>query len=150
MERKESGEMYLESIYVLSQNSDFVRAADVARYMGYSEPSVCRAVRNLKNGGYLSQGPSKRLHLTDFGKQCAQMIHERHTVLTAFLKAIGVSESIASEDARSLGHCASEESYQAIRKLLLMIENDTKFPYNISWDIAHQQQESDAECRTSF
>ena len=130
MDLKESGEMYLETIYILSRNSDCVRAADVARYMGYSGPSVCRAVRNLKDGGYLSQGPNKRLFLTDFGKERAQMIYERHTVLTAFLKAIGVSESVASEDACKLEHYTSEESYQAIRKLLLVIENDSKFLYN--------------------
>ena len=96
---QESGEMYLETIYLLSQKQSSVRSLDVAEYMGFSKPSVSRAVNLLKQGGYLSADEDGTLVLTAEGKQLAAKIYERHTILTAFLVGLGVDEAVASEDA---------------------------------------------------
>ena len=127
MQLKESGEMYLETVYLLSQERKSVRSVDVARYMGFSGASVCRAVRILQDLGYLKKDRSKCLLLTKAGKTRAQMIYERHAVLTAYLKTIGVSACVASEDACKLEHYMSEETFQAIhRQLREMTENQNE------------------------
>ena len=90
MSLQESGEMYLESIYVLTRNNPHVRSIDVCEYMGYSKPSVSRAMGLLKKGGYLTMAEDGLLALTDEGKQAAKKIFERHTIITEFLKALGV------------------------------------------------------------
>ena len=118
MKLQESGEMYLETILILSQERSSVRAIDVAEYMGFSKASVSRAVGILKKCGYLNLGANGSLVLTDAGNCRAQMIYERHTVLTAFLKEIGVSDTIAAEDACKLEHYMSNETFQAIRRQL--------------------------------
>ena len=115
MRLQESGEMYLESIYVLSQKGGHVRSIDISEYMGYSKPSVSRAVSLLKNGGYIVMDKDNFISLTESGLEIAEKIYERHTVLTAMLVRMGVSEEIASEDACRMEHAISDETFEAIK-----------------------------------
>ena len=115
MRLQESGEMYLESIYVLSQKGGNVRSVDISEYMGYSKPSVSRAVSLLKNGGYIVMDKDNFISLTESGLEIAQKIYERHTVLTAMLVRMGVSEETASEDACRMEHAISDETFEAIK-----------------------------------
>ena len=112
----ESAEMYLETIYTLARERGSVRSIDVAEHMGYSKPSVSRAVGLLKSGGYLIMEPDGSLVLTDEGAAIARNIYERHTVLTAMLTRLGVDPKTAAEDACRIEHVISEESFLAIRK----------------------------------
>ena len=114
MALQESGEMYLEAIYVLSQKSPAVHSVDVAEYLGYSKPSVSRAVGLLKNGGYLTV-ESGHLTLTQEGKEVGRKIFERHKVLTRCLMALGVDVATAAEDACRLEHAISDTSFAAIK-----------------------------------
>ena len=114
----ESAEMYLETIYQLSQKNPSVRSIDVAEHMGYSKPSVSRAVGLLKQGGYLTMEPDGSLILTEAGLAAAKNIYERHTVLTRLLMRLGVAEEIASEDACKVEHVISQETFSAIKKYL--------------------------------
>lgn len=118
MNLHESGEMYLETIYVLTQKSPHIRSIDVAESMGYSKPSVSRAVGLLKNGGYLNMAPDGTLSLTEEGKEVALRIYERHTILSKLLMAIGVSEETAANDACKIEHVISQETINAIRKYI--------------------------------
>ena len=111
----ESAEMYLETIYELSQSQSSVRSIDVAESMGYSKPSVSRAVGLLKNGGFITVDHSGHITLTDTGRSVAEKIYERHTVLTNFLVKLGVDPAVATEDACKLEHAISDESLQAIK-----------------------------------
>lgn len=111
----ESAEMYLETIYELSLSSSSVRSIDVAESMGYSKPSVSRAVGLLKQGGYLITDKDGFLVLTDSGLAIAQNIHERHKVLSQLLEAIGVDKKTAAEDACKIEHVISEATFQAIK-----------------------------------
>ena len=112
---QESGEMYLETIYVLSQKSDKVRAIDVGEYMGFSKPSVSRALGLLKNGGYVITDNNGYLFLTGYGKEVAEKIYERHEILTKFLTSLGIDEETASNDACKIEHVISDESFEAIK-----------------------------------
>ena len=114
----ESAEMYLETIYELSQKNPSVRSIDVAESMGYSKPSVSRAVGLLKQGGYLLMDKDGFLTLTDSGVEVAKKIFERHTVLSKMLMALGVSEETATEDACKIEHVISDETFDAIKKYL--------------------------------
>ncbi len=113
---QESGEMYLETIYILSQSGKNVRAIDVGEYMGYSKPSVSRAVGILKKGGYLESDADGFLVLTEEGRQVAEKTYERHRLLTKFFVALGVSEQTASEDACRIEHIISDETFAALKK----------------------------------
>lgn len=115
---KESGEMYLESIYILSKNNPTVRSIDIAEHMNYSKPSVSRAVGLLKNTGHITIGPDGYINLTDLGKKTAKRIFERHTILTKMLVALGVSEQTASEDACKMEHVISDETFAAMKEHL--------------------------------
>ena len=115
MSLHESAEMYLESIYQLSQKNSSVRSIDVAEYMGYSKPSVSRAVGLLKQGGYLTVDKDGFLILTESGLASAEKIFERHKVLTDMLTALGVPEEIAAEDACRIEHVISDETFAAIK-----------------------------------
>ena len=95
----ESAEMYLETIYQLSLERQTVRSVDVAETMGYSKPSISRAVGLLKQGGYLLMDKDGSLTLTESGREIAKKVFERHTILTTILTRLGVSEETASEDA---------------------------------------------------
>ena len=111
----ESGEMYLEAILVLSKKSGFVRSVDVGEYLGYSKPSVSRAMGILRKGEYVVMEKDGAITLTDQGRQIAEMIYERHTVLSQLLMQLGVSEATATADACKLEHAISDESFQAIK-----------------------------------
>ena len=115
MHLQESGEMYLETIYVLSKNG-VVRSLDVAEYMGFSKPSVSRAVGILKEGGYIHVDKEGFITLLPAGREVAHKIYERHTVLTKTLMKIGVDEKTAAEDACKMEHDISDESFEAIRR----------------------------------
>lgn len=115
MHLQESGEMYLETIYVLSQKSNAVRSLDVAEYMGFSKPSVCRAVGLLKGGDYIVVDKDGYITLTSAGLDVAKKIYERHTVLTEFLVRLGVNSETAAEDACKIEHDISDESFNAIK-----------------------------------
>ncbi|MGI5968736.1 MAG: metal-dependent transcriptional regulator [Lachnospiraceae bacterium] len=116
MHLQESGEMYLETIYILSKKSSYVRSIDVGEYMGYSKPSVSRAVSILKKGGYVLMDDNGHLTLTDTGLEIAQKIYERHTTLTDFLIRLGVNEKTAAEDACKMEHDISDETFAAMKK----------------------------------
>lgn len=116
MHLQESGEMYLETLYILSHKSNAVRQLDIAEYMNYSKPSVNRAIGLLKNGGYIESDSEGFLHLTDAGTEVAEKIYERHTLLTQFFIHIGVPEDIAAEDACKIEHDISDTTFEALKK----------------------------------
>lgn len=115
MALQESGEMYLETIYVLSQTHTNVRAVDVGEELGYSRPSVSRALHLLKDEGLIKNDEYGFVKLTEAGKVLAKRIYERHTVLTKILIDLGVDEKTASEDACRLEHYISDTSFDAIK-----------------------------------
>lgn len=121
----ESGEMYLEAILVLSK-SGFVRSVDVAEYLGYSKPSVSRAVGILRKGGYILMDKDGGLTLTEQGEKIASMIYERHTILSQILMRLGVPEKTATEDACRLEHAISDESFQAIKRYVAEVAQKTE------------------------
>ena len=112
----ESGEMYLETILRLSHKNAYVRSIDVAEEMGFSKPSVSRAMGLLRSGGYLIMEPDGKLILTDKGRAAAENIYERHQVLSDALIQLGVSPETAMQDACRVEHYISEETFQAIKK----------------------------------
>ena len=116
MALQESGEMYLESIARLKDQKGFVRAVDVCEYMGFSKPSVSRAMGLLKDGGYIVVAKDGGIDLTELGKSVAQKVYERHVLLTSVLKAIGVSDEIADEDACKIEHVISDETFQKLKE----------------------------------
>ena len=118
MHLQESGEMYLETIYVLSKKTGNVRSVDVGEYMGYSKPSVSRAVGLLKKADYVTVDGSGYITLTEKGKAEAEKIYDRHRVIAKILMEIGVDENIATEDACKIEHVISDESIDAIKKHL--------------------------------
>ncbi len=120
MRLQESGEMYLETIYVLSQQMNIVRSIDVVEHMGYSKPSVSRAVRLLKSNGYLTVEDSGALILTESGKAIGEKIYARHKLLTELLVRIGVDRETAAEDACKMEHTISDTTFNALRKHLNM------------------------------
>lgn len=116
MALQESGEMYLESIYVLTKKNKNVLSIDVCEYMGYSKPSVSRAVKILRENGYITVEAGGNLALTPQGLSVAESIYQRHTILTRFLENLGVNSETASADACKIEHVISEESFEAIKK----------------------------------
>jgi Mn-dependent DtxR family transcriptional regulator len=114
MHLKESGEMYLETLLILSKKQSGVRSIDLVDYMGFTKPSVSRAVGLLKDGGYIIVDDDGFLHFTAAGKEIAEKIYTRHIALTDFLVSIGVDKKVAAEDACKIEHDISEESFQAI------------------------------------
>ena len=111
----ESGEMYLEAVFVLAKSHGNVRSIDVSEYLGYSKPSVSRAMGILRSGDYIIMEKDGSITLTDTGREIAEKIYERHTVLTKVLVQIGVSPETAAADACKLEHAISDESFQAIK-----------------------------------
>ena len=118
MHIQESGEMYLETIHVLYKKNGHVRSIDISEHMGYSKPSVSRAVGILKNGGYIQVDKDGYITLTDSGMAVAEKIYERHTLLTELLMKLGVSQETAAEDACKIEHAISDETCQAIKLFL--------------------------------
>ena len=122
MHLQESGEMYLESIHVLLHQRGQVRAVDVSEYMGYSKPSVSRAIGILKKQEYITVDKFGAITLTDKGRERAQYIFERHTCLTKMFTLLGVNEETAAEDACRVEHYISDETFQAIKRRLAQYE----------------------------
>lgn len=116
MQLQESGEMYLETILILTETSSHVRSIDVCEYMGFSKPSVSRAIGLLKNGGYVNVDSDGYLTLTPDGLEVAKKVYERHGLLTDFLISLGVSHEIASADACKIEHVLSDETVEAIKR----------------------------------
>ena len=111
-----SGEDYLEAILILQKKSDLVRSVDVARHMGVSKPSVCHAVANLRDGGFLTMDEDHFLHLTDIGCDVAEKIYERHCFFTEQLIAAGVDPELAKIDACRMEHVISEETFRRLKE----------------------------------
>ena len=118
MRLQESGEMYIESIYVLNKKMGNVRSIDVCEHLGYSKPSVSRAMSLLKKGGFVSADKNGYLTLTDAGREVAEKMYQRHTILSELLISLGVSEETAIDDACKIEHHISDESFNAIKKYL--------------------------------
>lgn len=116
MHLQESGEMYLETIYILTKKNHDVRSLDVAEYMNFSKPSVSRAVGLLKQGEYITVDQKGYLHLTAMGEEIAAKIYERHMLLTEFLMRLGVDRETASADACKIEHDISDKSFEAIKR----------------------------------
>lgn len=112
----ESGEMYLETIFILSQKGDLVRSVDVGEYMGFSKPSVSRAMGLLRKDGYIKIDRQGGIRLTPQGRAAADSIFDRHNTLTALLTKLGVSPELAERDACRMEHYMSEETFLAIKK----------------------------------
>ena len=112
----ESGEMYMEAVLVLKQKTGFVRSVDVAEYLGYSKPSVSRAMGILRKEEYLTVDSDGGITLTDKGREVAEMIYERHTLLTRLLTELGVPEEVAAADACKIEHDISPETFEAIKQ----------------------------------
>ena len=115
MKLQESGEMYLETILVLSERMPHVRSIDVCEEMGYSKPSVSRAMSILRNSGYVIMDDNGYLHLTESGMEVATKIYDRHNTLSAFLTSIGVEETTAADDACRIEHVISDDTMAAIK-----------------------------------
>ena len=118
MHIQESGEMYLETIHVLYKKTGAVRAIDVCEHMGYSKPSVSRAMRILKNAGYIEVDKHGFITLTESGLDVANRMYERHTLLTELFIRLGVDETTAADDACKIEHHISEQSFEAIKNYL--------------------------------
>lgn len=121
MQLQESGQMYLETILILSKKSNSVRSIDISEYMSFSKPSVSRAVNLLKDGGYILISKEGYITLTASGREIAEKIYERHTILTKCLIALGVSEETAAEDACKIEHDISDETFSAIKSHVIKI-----------------------------
>lgn len=116
MNLHESGEMYLETILILTRQKPHVRSIDIAEYMNYSKPSISRAVNLLKSDNYIKIDDSGFITLTETGRAVAEKIYERHTYISKFLVSIGVSKEVADADACAIEHIISDESFAAIKK----------------------------------
>lgn len=118
MEIHESAENYLETILMLSKSKGNVRSIDIANELMFSKPSVSVAMKNLRQNGYITVGDDGLISLTDSGLEIAEKMYERHTILSQWLAALGVSEAVAIEDACRIEHVISAESFDAIKKLV--------------------------------
>lgn len=116
MSGNESAENYLETILVLSKRLPVVRSVDICAELGYKKSSVSIAMKNLREKGHITVTDAGFIYLTDSGKEIAEMIYERHELLSAWLVKLGVSESVATEDACKMEHVISKESFEAIKK----------------------------------
>ena len=114
MALQESGEMYLETILILSRRGGCVRSVDISEYMGYSKPSVSRAVGLLKAGNYIVIDDDGHITLTEAGQKTAEKIMRRHELLTELLVSLGVDRKVAAADACKMEHVISDETYEAI------------------------------------
>ena len=122
MSMQESGEMYLEAIYVLIQKNGNARSVDVSDYLGYSKPSVSRAMGILRTGGFVLMDPDGSLSLTETGREIAEKIFERHTLLSQLLMELGVPEGTAIADACKMEHAISDESFQALKRHMAQLK----------------------------
>lgn len=118
MNLQESGEMYLETILILSKQKTDLHQIDICEEMGFSKPSVSRAMGLLRDGGYIEIDDHSHIHLSDLGREIAEKIYERHTVLTKFFESLGVSRDVAVNDACKIEHVISDESFNAVKKTI--------------------------------
>ena len=118
MQLQESGEMYLETIYLLTEENQNVRSIDVCEHMGFSKPSVSRAVGLLKAGGYISVDKDGYITLTEIGREVAIKMYDRHKLLTDFLVSLGVDKQTATTDACKIEHHISDESFEALKRYI--------------------------------
>lgn len=118
MALQESGEMYLETIYLLSKKSNHVHAVNVCDELGYSKPSVSRAVGILKKDGYITVDGDSHIMLTEKGAAVAEAIYQRHTILESFIEGLGVDKETAARDACKIEHVISDETFNAIKRKL--------------------------------
>jgi Mn-dependent DtxR family transcriptional regulator len=126
MSLQESGEMYFESIYMLTKSKGSVRSIDIVEYMNYSKASVSRAVKLLKNGEFILIDEHGYITLTQSGREVAEKIVERHTLISSFLVSLGVNKTTASEDACKIEHVISDESFNAIKQYAEKVANSKK------------------------
>ena len=117
MALRESGEDYLESIYVLSQRQGIVRSIDVAEYLGVTKASVSKAMTTLENNGYVEMG-KRDVHLTERGLEVARQMWERHCFFVRLLEEAGVSADVAAQEGCHMEHCLSEESFEKLKAML--------------------------------
>lgn len=116
MTMNESAENYLETILILSHSLPVVRSVDIANEMGFKKSSVSVAMKNLRENGYIFVSDSGFITLTDSGMEIAEMIYERHTLLSTWLETLGVDKEIAAQDACKMEHVISKESFDAIKR----------------------------------
>ena len=116
MKIQESAENYLETILIIGNRQGYVRSIDIANELGFSKPSVSVAMKNLRLNGYIIVDANGHITLSDTGREVAETIYERHTLLTSWLDSLGVDEKIAAEDACRMEHVISAPSFDAIRK----------------------------------
>ena len=114
----ESAEDYLETILMLSKKLPFVRSIDIANEMGYKKSSVSIAMKNLREAEHIRVTKEGYIYLTDSGKEIAEMIYERHQILSSWLIKLGVDKKVAEEDACRIEHDISKESFNAIKKAI--------------------------------
>ncbi len=119
MASNESAENYLETILVLSEKLPVVRSVDIANELGFKKSSVSIAMKNLREKNQITVTDAGYIYLTDEGKEIAEMIYERHEMISAWLISLGVPEEIATEDACKIEHVISKESFQAIKERVL-------------------------------
>ena len=124
MHIQESGEMYLETIYVLTKKMNTVRSIDVCEYMGFSKPSVSVAMKNLRMKEHITVTDSGFIYLTDSGKAIAEYVFEKHTLIKGWLMNLGVPEDIAAEDACKIEHVISDECFSALKQLASQQKKD--------------------------
>ena len=115
MQKNESAENYLETIYILSKTRPVVRSVDIAEELGYKKSSVSVAMKHLRENDHITVTKEGFIYLTDTGREIAEMIYERHELLTNWLMRLGVSKEIAAEDACKIEHVISSESFEAIK-----------------------------------
>ncbi len=118
MHLQESGEMYLETIYTLTKTRPAVRSIDVCEHMGFSKPSVSRAIGLLKTGGFVVVDENGYLALTEQGRAVAERTYERHRLLKEVFVRLGVNEDVADADACKIEHHISDETMAALKKYL--------------------------------
>ena len=119
MRLQESGEMYLETIYILSRQNAFVRSVDISEYMGFSKPSISRAMNLLKKAEYIVMDDENHITLTKSGSEIAEKIYERHELIQDWLIRLGVPEEVAAEDACKMEHDLSTVTFQKMKEYIL-------------------------------
>ncbi|MCD7836652.1 MAG: metal-dependent transcriptional regulator [Lachnospiraceae bacterium] len=118
MKKNESAENYLETILMLSKSHPVVRSVDVAAELGFKKSSVSVAMKNLRESGHITVTKEGFIYLTEAGREIAEMIYERHELLSTWLISLGVDAKIATEDACRIEHDISKESFDAIKKVI--------------------------------
>jgi len=118
MKIQESAENYLEAILILKNRKGYVRSIDIAAELGYSKPSVSRAMKLLRENDYINMASDGAIHLTAAGQKIAMQMYERHTILAQFLIDLGISEEVAKEDACRIEHVISEETFLRLKAFI--------------------------------